>query len=204
MTRTYDSPVRRERAAATRRAILEAFAEQFGRPGTTDVAIPEAAERAGVSVRTVYHHFPDRQARVDGLAAWAEEVFGPIPEEIHGPDDLPGYARNAYARAGRHLELTRAMYAAGFANDVRLARLRERRRRIADVLAAIGAADGPTRRAAAVVSLLCSSEAGVPLLDIHGLTVEEAGEAAAAAVRAIVADLRRGAGHSGDVASYVR
>ncbi|MGD9530894.1 MAG: helix-turn-helix domain-containing protein, partial [Pseudonocardia sp.] len=60
MTRTYDSPVRRERAAATRRAILEAFAEQFGRPGTTDVAIPEAAERAGVSARTVYHHFPDR------------------------------------------------------------------------------------------------------------------------------------------------
>ncbi|MGD9530653.1 MAG: hypothetical protein AB7V44_28230, partial [Pseudonocardia sp.] len=160
-----------------------------------------AAERAGVSVRTVYHHFPDRQARVDGLAAWAEEVFGPIPEAIHGPDDLPDYARHAYARAGRHLELTRAMYAAGFANDVRLARLRARRRRIADALAAIGAPAGPTRRAAAIVSLLCSSEAGVPLLDIHGLSVEEAGEAAAEAVRGIVADLRRhAAGRSADQA----
>jgi hypothetical protein len=38
--------------------------------------------------------------------------------------------------------------------------------------------------------MLASTEAGIPLVDVHGLTMEEAGEAAAQVVAATIADLR--------------
>ena len=38
--------------------------------------------------------------------------------------------------------------------------------------------------------MLASPESGIPLVDVQGLTIEEAGEAAAQAVAAIIDDLR--------------
>jgi AcrR family transcriptional regulator len=187
--RPYRSTVRDDRAAATRAAILAAFAEQLGRTGATDLSLPEAAASAGVSLRTVYHHFPDRESRLAGLADHLDDRQGPLPP-IDGVDDLPDHVRRAYARAGRDLALTRAAFVAGLADEVRNRRLRARRLEIAALLTGIGAPTDVTTRATAVVSMLASSEAGIPLVDTHGLTVEEAGEAAAQAVAAIVADLR--------------
>jgi AcrR family transcriptional regulator len=140
-------------------------------------------------VRTVHHYFPDRHARVEALAAWAEETFGPLVAPLEAPEDLPMFVRAAYERAGRHLELTRAMYVTGLGNEVRLSRLKARRAKIQEILATLGADPMETRRAAAVVAMLASSEAGVPLMDIHGLDLANAGEAAAEAVEAIVARL---------------
>jgi hypothetical protein len=77
---------------------------------------------------------------------------------------------------------------------VRLARLARRRARIREVLDELGADAEKTRRAAAIVSLLASSEAGIPLLDLHGLDMEQAGEAAAEATEAITRWLASQAG----------
>jgi AcrR family transcriptional regulator len=189
-TRSYDSPLRRARADATRKAILAAFAEQFGRPGTADVSVPEAAARGGVSVRTVYHHFPDREARLEALAAWADEAMGPVGSVLEVAEDIPGHIRLAYARAHRHESLTRAMIAAGFSEEVRRHRLRSRREQFTMLLEAIGAPAPATRRATAVVAMLATSEAGIPLVDVHGLTFSEAGEAAAEAAEVIIRRLR--------------
>ncbi|MCG3174795.1 MAG: hypothetical protein GMKNLPBB_03084 [Myxococcota bacterium] len=187
--REYSSPVREAAARKTRSSILEAFARQLGRPGATDFSVAEAARTAGVSVRTVHHYFPDRRACVQALAAWAEDAFGPLAAPLETPGDLPAFVRAAYERAGRNIDLTRAMYVTGLGNEVRLARLKARRAKIQEILAALGADPAETRRAAAVVAMLASSEAGVPLMDIHGLDLATAGEAAAEAVEAIVTRL---------------
>lgn len=188
--RAYNSPRREQEAARTRAAILEAFAAQLGRPGATDLSAAEAAQAAGVSVRTVHHYFPDRRARVDALAAWAEEVFGPLPTPLERPDDLPAFVLAAYARAGRNMELTRAMFVTGVGNEIRLARLARRREQLHALLLTLGAPPDETRRAAATIGLLASSEAGVPLIDMHNLPLDEAAQAAAEAVAAIIARLR--------------
>jgi AcrR family transcriptional regulator len=112
-TRPYSSARRREQAEATRQRILEAFARQRGRPGAVDINVTEAARDAGVAVRTVYHFFPDRQARVEALAAWTQDVFGPVDHPLEKADDIPGYTRAAYARAEQHEALTRAGMAGG-------------------------------------------------------------------------------------------
>lgn len=52
--RAYQSPARAERAAATRRAVVEAARELFVGQGYAATTVSEIAARAGVSVDTVY------------------------------------------------------------------------------------------------------------------------------------------------------
>ncbi|MBA2282028.1 MAG: hypothetical protein H0W25_12480, partial [Acidimicrobiia bacterium] len=87
-TRPYRSPQRDDQAAATRTAILAAFADQLGRPGAVELSVAAAAVTAGVAVRTVHHHFPDLAARLTAVAAHADEELGPLPR-IAGVADLP-------------------------------------------------------------------------------------------------------------------
>lgn len=174
-------------------AILAAFADQLGQPGVVELSLPDAAAAADVGLRTVYHHFPDRSSRMAAMAEWAQaeldEQLGPLPP-IDGVGDLPDHVRRSYARAAWRMDLARAIFVAGVAEDVRARRLRARRLDIAALLTGLGAPGRPTERAVAVVSMLASSDAGIPLVDTHGLTMEEAGEAAAQAVAATIADLR--------------
>jgi AcrR family transcriptional regulator len=55
--RTYDSPRRREQAAATRRAILGAAQLLFERRGYAATSMAEIAKEAGVALKTVYLAF---------------------------------------------------------------------------------------------------------------------------------------------------
>ena len=100
--RSYESRLRRDQAERTRDLILAAFAEQLGRPGVSELSVREAAVRAGVAVRTVYHYFPDRQAQLKALASWIEGQLMPTPFEPHSADDLLEMARLLYEsfRAG--------------------------------------------------------------------------------------------------------
>ena len=57
-TRSYRSAVRRARAEETRRRVVEAAAELFGRQGYVATTFTQLAEEAGVSVETVRKHGP--------------------------------------------------------------------------------------------------------------------------------------------------
>lgn len=56
-TRAYNSPLRREQAAATRRQILETAQQMFERQGYLATSMSAIAEEAGVSLKTVYLAF---------------------------------------------------------------------------------------------------------------------------------------------------
>ena len=55
--RQYESPLRRQQAAATRRRILEAAQGLFGRDGFAATTMAAIASEAGVSLKTVYLAF---------------------------------------------------------------------------------------------------------------------------------------------------
>ena len=65
--RRYDSPRRREQAAATRRQILRAAQQLFERQGYAAASIAGIAEAAGVSVKTVYLAFESKSGLLRGL-----------------------------------------------------------------------------------------------------------------------------------------
>jgi AcrR family transcriptional regulator len=79
---------RQSRAQATVAAIIEAAAQILTRHGLAGFNTNAVAQRAGVSIGTVYQYFPDKaalmaaliareqQARADGLAALARSLAG--------------------------------------------------------------------------------------------------------------------------------
>ena len=60
----------------TRNAILDALADVIAEAGGLEFSIQQVADRAGVTHRTVYNHFPTREALRDGLAEHVEELLG--------------------------------------------------------------------------------------------------------------------------------
>ena len=65
--RSYDSPRRREQAAATRRDILDAAQRLFERQGYAATKMSEIAEEAGVALKTVYAAFDTKSGVLRAL-----------------------------------------------------------------------------------------------------------------------------------------
>jgi AcrR family transcriptional regulator len=81
--RGYDSPRRREQAAATRRGILEAAERLFEERGYVGTSVAEIADEAGVALKTVYAVFGTKAEVLRAL--WNLRMRGdeepvPIPE----------------------------------------------------------------------------------------------------------------------------
>ena len=66
-TRRYDSPRRREQAAATRRIVLDAAQPLFERQGYAATTMAAIAEGAGVSLKTVYVIFETKSGVLRAL-----------------------------------------------------------------------------------------------------------------------------------------
>jgi AcrR family transcriptional regulator len=66
--RPYSSPLRDSQAQRTRDLILDALTSLLADLPAEEISTREIAERAGVSQATVYRHYPDRQALLEGLA----------------------------------------------------------------------------------------------------------------------------------------
>src|SRR3954468_19451089 len=76
---------RSARADRTHRALMEAMLALLdgGDLRPTSAAI---AERAGVSERTLFQHFPDREALFRGAALPKAGRIGPLVEPLPGPE----------------------------------------------------------------------------------------------------------------------
>jgi AcrR family transcriptional regulator len=85
MPRTYDSPVRRERAAETRERIIAAGAGVLHDHPVWDwdaLTVRAVAARAGVNERTVYRHFAGERALRDAVFARLESEAGVVLEDL--------------------------------------------------------------------------------------------------------------------------
>ncbi|MDQ3659640.1 MAG: TetR/AcrR family transcriptional regulator [Actinomycetota bacterium] len=73
-SRRYDSPRRREQAAATRRSMLETAQRLFEADGYVATSVPAIAEQAGVALKTVYLAFETKANLLRVL--WEERLSG--------------------------------------------------------------------------------------------------------------------------------
>jgi AcrR family transcriptional regulator len=76
--RNYRMDRRAEAAEATRQRIVAATLQLHGERGVLATSHKDVAERADVSVGTVYHHFPTVDAIVRACGAQVEELY-PLP-----------------------------------------------------------------------------------------------------------------------------
>lgn len=197
-SRAYYSPIRERQARQTRQLLLAAAAEEVVAHGLAETTISAVAERAQVSQRTVYRHFPDRQALLDALTEWVDgelaariEPTLPAAAEV-SLDELLATGRVLFAAmedVGRPAE---AMVLTAGAGGLLSAGHRERTRAIERIITnELPAVDPLTRRQVfAVVRLLFGSHTWYTLTRELGLTAEEAGEAVSRTALALLADVR--------------
>ena len=113
--RRYDSPRRREQAAATRELILDAAQALFERDGYAATAMAAIAAKAGVSLKTVYLAFETKSGLL--RAIWHRVLRGqrddvPVGEQtwfrrvLDEPDPVRQLHLNAHnSRAVKELSL---------------------------------------------------------------------------------------------------
>lgn len=188
-TRTYRSEVRRERAGATRAAIVDAAADLLSEERAPGVSLQEVADRAGVGIATVYRHYGTKEDLYEAVyAKWmqsAPALLSDFPEL-----DLDGFLAllpDLWRRQSENPRLAEAMSTYSSAGrSVRRRRLARRRKVVGDLLADQPVSGGDRLRLEAVVLLLTSTTAHKHLRDHWDMSTDEAAETVTWAVRALL------------------
>ena len=110
-SRPYSSPLRDTQAQRTRDLILDALTELLSERPAHEITTRAIAERAGVSQPTVYRHFPDRQALLEGLSDRITEIAaatGAALDRATTLDDLVATGAVGNALADEHAVLATA------------------------------------------------------------------------------------------------
>lgn len=198
--RPYHSPLRRRHSEQTRDLILEAMAAIVSAEGTTEFSVQDVADRAGVALRTVYRHFPNRQALLDGLSELVDRRLnelradtGPAWHEARTLDDLLRAVPEVFAQLDELVPLSTALTLLSASGHRRArdheARTAAYRRILRDHLGVVD--DERATASFAVIRHLLSANTWYALREEFGLSGRRAGEAAARAVAAIVAQASR-------------
>lgn len=188
--RGYDNAFRREQAERTRERILEALIDQLGQ-GRQDFSIADVAAAAGVSQRTVYQYFPDRESQIKAVIATLEER---LAHEVSSPgslDEVSGFAERLIRLGASHVREMRAQVAGALASELRARRRQERDRAVALAVDARCADPKAARLAAAAINVLTSAEISLGMIDRFGIEGEDLIRTHAWIIKTLVEAIKR-------------
>ena len=193
--RRYNSGLRDRQVAQTRELILDAVADLLGDRRADEVATRDIAAAAGVSERTVYRHFPDRNALLEGLSRRLLPLDGGKPSfGVGSVDDIAPTSRRLMELLDEHYVIARAeaVFNADprrFAADTQ-ANTREMRELLARELPELG--EREQLRIAAVIRCLVSTQAWLRMREEFGVPGTESGPVVAWVIDTIIRELRAG------------
>ena len=192
---TYESELRAEQVAATRARIVEAAAEGFA-PWTVELPFNKVAERARVSVRTVYRYFPTQLDLLNAARKHVVERSGWRPDEV-GPETIGPMAARAFEYFGELLER------GGHEPEAQAPGMEELRRQRLEAMERVVAPFSNEmdpehlRGVCAVLAGMTRVEFLRGMYEQWGLTGAEAGRAVEWAVNTLLDELRRNANKQG-------
>ena len=186
------SSLRDRQAAVIREAILDALVARLDHDNPNDVAMPQVAADAGISVRTLYRYFPTREAMFDAVGDHVVARLG-LPREIDGADDIAPMFLESARLGATSPQLVRAML---WTRLGRRARSPHRRRRVAAITAALAEVTShlpaaEARRREAAIVYLCSLPAWITVSEECELSAEDARRGIAWAIGTLVGALRQ-------------
>jgi AcrR family transcriptional regulator len=179
--------VREEYKEQTRTRILDSAIELIRAAGEEPLTIASVAERAGVTERTVYRHFDNREKLI--RAVW-RRMQGRVASEgfPRSAEALVNSPKRLFPRFDEMGELVRASIHSAAGLDLRMHSNAERTNALlASVRDALPHFDEKTlRRRAAIAQLINSAQGWDVLTRFWGMSGEEAGEAAAEALEVLI------------------
>ena len=195
VNKPYSSTLRDRQVAQTRELILDALTTLLGDRRVDEVTMRDIAAAAGVSERTVYRHFPDRDALHEGLSQRLPQLDGVAPSfGLGGLDDIAPTSRRLMELLDEHYVTARAeaVFNADprrFAADTR-ANTREMRELLAKGLPDLS--EREQLRISAVIRCLVSSQAWLRMREEFGVPGTESGPVVAWVIDTIIRELRAG------------
>lgn len=79
----------------TRETIMRALVAIVAEGGLPDFSIQQVAERAGVSHRTIYRHYPSREDLLNGLMGWVEQQMVEVGARFGSAESTPAQLHDA-------------------------------------------------------------------------------------------------------------
>jgi AcrR family transcriptional regulator len=156
-----------------------------------DLTFKALSRASGVPERTLYRHYPTREAVLAAFWAWLNARLGMPPPPVSA-EALVGSVPALFAAFEADERLVRAMLHDPQGRATRHAQAEARRARLLDALAEVLAPLDATgrRRLLASVQALASAATWESMKDNWDLSAEEAGDAAQWAVAALIEQVR--------------
>lgn len=188
----YESPLRTEQAQATRERILAGVRTMFEQDPDNALGFDELATVSGVNRRTIFRHFPTKEALLEAFWNDANASLG-VRFWPESEKDLTALPPALFASLDGIDGIVRASHASGAGRQMRLQANEERQAAFRKSLAEIskGLAPERSKQLEATVQLLFSATAWQTMKDYWSLSGEEAGKAAAWAIEALLNAARR-------------
>lgn len=188
----YESPLRTEQAQATRERILAGVRTMFEQDPDNALGFDELAIVSGVNRRTIFRHFPTKEALLEAFWNDANASLG-VRFWPESEKDLTALPPALFASLDGIDGIVRASHASGAGRQMRLQANEERQAAFRKSLAEIskGLAPERSKQLEATVQLLFSATAWQTMKDYWSLSGEEAGKAAAWAIEALLNAARR-------------
>jgi len=194
----FDMKLREKQLVATRTAILEAVAAEIAESGLTGFSIQGVADRAGVTHRTVYNHFPTREALNDAFAEHVEQVlqgrgFSGVERGVN-LEGLPAVAGLVHRLGGDDAVYLQAYVMLTIATGKAARVFRDRSKKLEKTVEEeLGPLEpGVAKLVTSAIRLFISSAGWFLLRQHHGLSPAEAARMSEWAVKTLVAAACRG------------
>ncbi len=182
------------RTALVRDRVLQGVADVLARGD--DLTFAKVATAAGVPERTVYRHFPTRQALMSAVFDWVNQRAAAGARRPTTMAEAADLVRRTFPVFDEVAPVIRELLTSREGLPARLADNEQRRQAALDLVAHhVPAADPTTAaRLAAVVQLLTSAAAWQTMRDYWDLDGAEAAEASALAIQLLLTAAARPAG----------
>jgi AcrR family transcriptional regulator len=187
--RRYSSALRESQAEITQRRIMEAMADVVAGAGADKVTHATVARAAQVAERTLYRHYPTKDALWDAFLEWVSELVGltQFPDNEHELIDL---VPAMFSKFDEHDSLLRSCLSSRAWSEVWIRGRQGWRDSVQHAVQNGDGVDGDKARLiGAVIQLLFSGIAWKALKDHSGLPGEDVSRAAMLSIKALLKEL---------------
>ena len=191
--------LRNQHSELTRDLIFQALTRLVLDEGIHDFSIQQVADVAGVSHRTVYRYFSNREELLDGLAEWLERQM-PKGLDSYQPDEIAQAIGDTHAVFAQQPDRVRALAVMARAGKVQLKHRKQHTRTAQRMMTTVAGHlnEEDARAVAILIRALAGSDMWCRLTTEYGLDGQQVSRVVVWAVTTLVDSLKAGKGPNGD------
>jgi len=195
-TRSYSSPIRDAQVEQTRALLFDTARTLLVEGGLDALTLPKLAQAAGVSVPTVYRHFPTIDDLIRAFLEWLRPRVGQTPERLlaTSAERLPKLPLENYPRYEAEAAVLRPLMESREFNRVRVASMSGRAQTAAAMLRPVapGWSEAQLEAISGTLYMLNSPQAWRWFRDTWAVESDEAARAVSWAMRTLLDALALG------------